>query len=185
MEALLGLYDMKTIKGYENYKITKDGKVYGRGGKELKQSISNRNYKRVGLCKNSKIKQFGVHRLVAMAFITNHENKSQVNHKDGNKHNNHCDNLEWVTPSENQIHSIEILGEKSNLLRKDVREKAIKNMKQSKAVVTNIEEASELIEFIHMNNLSYREAEKITGISRSTLGRIYRGETIAYKEEVV
>jgi hypothetical protein len=50
-------------------------------------------------------KNIRMHRLVAMTFLDNLENKEQVNHKDGNKTNNRLDNLEWVTARGNSEHS--------------------------------------------------------------------------------
>ena len=54
---------------------------------------------------NGKAKNCRVHRLVAQLFLPNPEGLPEVNHKDGNKDNNHVDNLEWVTRSDNVKHS--------------------------------------------------------------------------------
>ncbi len=62
----------------------------------------------VSNCRNNTQKHKRVNRLVAIAFVPNINNKPQVNHKDGNKLNNKIENLEWVTSSENKIHSIEM-----------------------------------------------------------------------------
>jgi hypothetical protein len=58
-------------------------------------------------CKSKRGKNYYIHILVAENFIPNIENKSEVNHKDGNKKNNSIDNLEWVTRKENMEHAFE------------------------------------------------------------------------------
>lgn len=68
---------------------------------ELKQYDVN-GYKQVKIG----YKHVYVHRLVAAAFIANPDRKPFVNHKDGNKSNNHVDNLEWVTAKENSHHAL-------------------------------------------------------------------------------
>lgn len=69
-------------------------------------------YERVFLVKDKKKTNHSVHRLVATNFIRLPNKWEVVNHKDWNKLNNNVDNLEWCTSSENQIHSVKVLGAK-------------------------------------------------------------------------
>jgi hypothetical protein len=96
----------ENIPGFNNYIITRDGQVYSiRSKKYLVQNPSN-VYFYIKLCNNGIKKDFYVHVLVAKSFIPNPQNKSFVNHKNSNKKDNNINNLEWVTASENAIHSI-------------------------------------------------------------------------------
>ena len=61
-------------------------------------------YYKVALSKNSKSKRYFVHRLVAEAFLSKTDENLEVNHIDGNKHNNCVDNLEWVSHKQNMEH---------------------------------------------------------------------------------
>ena len=104
-------YRKEKIKGYEEYSVDTNGMVYSKKGKPLKYSLNHSGYCIVNFMVNGKRKGFAIHTLVARQFITNNDiNKTQVNHKDGDKTNNHIDNLEWVTPKENTQHAINVLG---------------------------------------------------------------------------
>lgn len=103
----------RKIIDYENYEIDSDGFVINTNtGRILKPdncraSHKKNPYLRVVLSKNNKLKRFVVHRLVAEYFIHNDEPecKTEVNHKDGNRFNNHYENLEWMSPEENRKHA--------------------------------------------------------------------------------
>lgn len=108
----------KDIEGFEGYyQISNKGNVrsvnrfdgvHDRQGLPIKQNLKQNGYLQVGLRKHGKRKWFGVHRLVAIHFIENPDNKPQVNHIDGNKLNNTVENLEWVTGGENQTHAVKM-----------------------------------------------------------------------------
>lgn len=89
----------------------------------LKAGIGNNGYVNVILFKNGKKKTFSVHRLVAIMFIPNTENKPEVNHKWGIKTDNRASELEWNTTSENMQHAHKIgLQTISNKQKEQCRE---------------------------------------------------------------
>lgn len=107
----------KDVVGYEGYyQVSNLGNVFriksatSKGG-ILKQQKNELGYCFVTLCVKGKRKCCRVHRLVAMAFIPNPQNKEQINHLDYNPSNNCVNNLEWATPKENTVYSIEHMKE--------------------------------------------------------------------------
>ena len=73
--------------------------------KSLKTETTKDNYQRIVLMKNGVKNRYMCHRLIAITFIPNLENKPFINHIDGNKSNNVVTNLEWCTASENMTHA--------------------------------------------------------------------------------
>jgi hypothetical protein len=102
----------KDIKGYEGlYRVSNLGRVMSlkfrqtNRDKILTTRLSNSGYKCTGLTKEYKTRELFVHRLIAMAFIPNAENKEQVNHINGIKIDNRIENLEWLSRPDNQKHA--------------------------------------------------------------------------------
>ena len=95
------------MKKYFDYSVYEDGTIVGKLGSVLKPTKTKAGYFVVNLYINKKKKRMYVHRIVALCYIDNPENKATVNHKDGDKSNNSVNNLEWLTQTDNTKHAWE------------------------------------------------------------------------------
>ena len=101
---------MKTalIKDFENYQINEIGDIINLNTNRLLKKVYSNGYLLVGLFKKGKRYFILRHRLVALSFITNKQNKPFINHINGIRDDNRMENLEWVTHSENVKHAYDI-----------------------------------------------------------------------------
>lgn len=109
--------DSEFIRSVKDFKCPKTGLIvyvsnlgetYS-SDKRKKNSYSDADGYLYITCKLKGLRQnHKVHRLVGKLFIDNPLDKPEINHKDGNKKNNHIDNLEWNTKSENMKHAVKL-----------------------------------------------------------------------------
>lgn len=97
--------EWKEISDNSNYLVSNTGRVKRRGRNTDHSVRDRKGYLVTDLYKDSIRSTKRVHRLVAEAFVQNPGDKPEVNHIDGNKHNNNASNLEWVTSKENCRHA--------------------------------------------------------------------------------
>jgi len=114
-----------------------------------KTPIGKRGYPNFSYWNNGKIRLLTVHRCVAFAFLENPEKKPQINHKDGDKTNNHVSNLEWATSRENVLHA------RNTGLHKSDGDKPVLQITKDGCVLAKFKSAS--------------QASRETGISRSCI----------------
>jgi hypothetical protein len=104
----------KPVDKFENYEISSYGNIRNIVTNKSLKACNKSGYYNICLNNNKVKKQFKLHRLVALTFIPNPENKSDVNHKDKNKLNNNISNIEWNTRKENNIHRCKNITIKTN-----------------------------------------------------------------------
>ncbi len=166
------------IAGYEGiYEISTNGNIHSVTrnignrwgtvtlvhGKALKPKVDDGGYLVIGLCKDGKKTFFSIHRLVALTFIVNPEDKKTVNHKDGDKKNNNMCNLEWATQIEQMAHARQL-----DLI---IPRGEHKYSPEFKLTVLN---------YLEDKQCSIKELASVFDISERTAGRIAAGKIVKH-----
>lgn len=155
------------IKDFPNYYITENGNIYsrnyGRTGR-IKKLLPHKNYKGYLWVNLGRKNRKYIHRLVAEAFLPNPSSLPQVNHKNGIKTDNRVENLEWITCSQNILHSYRILHRKNNLLGKRYCAGKYGKENHSSKIIQQIKNGVVIKEFY-----SAAEAKRLLNINSSNI----------------
>lgn len=138
MESIAEIW--KDVQGYEGlYQVSNLGRVkslirgyYWQKERILKPRKNHDGYLRFTLCKDGKTKTFYIHRLVAVAFIPNPENKPQIDHINAIKTDNTVNNLRWVTAKENvrnPLNMVHLIGKNHPMFGKKHSEETKNKMR--------------------------------------------------------
>ena len=148
------------------YFVTYEGDVYSykhSGCHKMIPTKSANGYIKIKICVGGRIYNRNIHRIVAETFIPNPENKPEVNHIDGNKHNNAVSNLEWTTRKENADHAYThgLFGKGEELARSSISDAKCR----------------EICGLLQDTSLSYNEISQAVHVSKRIVSSIAKRQS--------
>ena len=158
--AKIGVSANGDIYSLDNFNVRSNGRIFNKRGVKIKPALDAYGYLRCTFSNKGKRQSVYVHRLVAMAYIPNPENKPTVNHINGNKTDNRVENLEWATQHEQKVHAM-----RNGLCDKNIAALEMSNQRRSIS-----------IQFDGVLYQSLRAASRATGYHPGTLKKY--GEVI-------
>lgn len=138
------------IEGFTHLIARSDGTIISKKNGKIIAGSSN-EYRRISSRPvNGKIISTGVHRIIALTFIPNPENKSQVNHLNGDKFDNRCENLEWTDQEENLAHAqrIGIIGVESKQLMAEKFNKPVYQLELDGQIIRRFESVKQAHQYL-------------------------------------
>lgn len=183
----------KDIKGYKgHYQVSNFGRVRSLDrkvthknnrsflikGRILSNRPNGRGYLFVDLWINNKAKMFQVHRLVAMHFLpAPKKHQTDVNHKNSIRSDNHADNLEWATRSQNMRHAVKhgYCNSDNKNWNPDTNPNLLAKTNPNKAKKLN-HEIVKTMRLMREQGLTYKQIANTFGVSRQMASGICRGK---------
>lgn len=165
---------MKQIEN-SNYYVTEDGNVINNKTQKTLKPIIISSYYYVSILGKKK----SIHSLLANAYLEKPEDNLEINHKDGNKLNNHISNLEWVSHKENINHAYEnnlVDISKRNLTALNARNKFKEKIGRHTAAKLTKEQVLEIKELLKQG-IKQEDIAKIYGVSRTPISHINSGKS--------